>query len=87
METNYPMIEEYYNMVKAMKAEFNSNVFGKEKDGNFKSSVAQISKGMGDDDFYPTIEEKAAMLLYLNKKSFICRWKQKNSCSLLSTFP
>ena len=31
----------------------------------FKGSVAQISKGFGDTDFYPSIEEKAATLLYL----------------------
>lgn len=65
----YPSVEDYYKMVDAMKAEFDSDVFGKEKDGNFKSSVAQISKGMGDDDFYPSIEEKAAMLLYLITKN------------------
>ena len=68
-KTNYPTLEDYYKMVEAMKAEFDSNVFGKEKDENFQSSVTQISKGMGEDDFYPTIEEKAAMLLYLITKN------------------
>lgn len=64
-KTIYPNLGEYYNIVKVMKVEFDSGVFGKEKDENFQSSVTQISKGMGDEDFYPTIEEKAAMLLYL----------------------
>lgn len=68
-KANYPGLEDYYNMVEAMKAEFDSDVFGKEKDENFKSSVTQISKGMGDEDFYPSIEEKAAMLLYLITKN------------------
>jgi prophage maintenance system killer protein len=68
-KTNYPNLEEYYKMVEAMRDEFDSDVFGKEKDENFQSSVAQISKGMGDEDFYPTIEEKAAMLLYLITKN------------------
>jgi len=68
-KTKYPVLEDYYNMVEAMKAEFDSAVFGKEKDQNFQSSVNQISKGMGEDDFYPTIEEKAAMLLYLITKN------------------
>lgn len=68
-KTNYPNINDYYDMVEAMKAEFISDVFGKEKDKNFQSSVTQISKGMGDEDFYPTIEEKAAMLLYLITKN------------------
>lgn len=66
---NYPNLNDYYDMVEAMKAEFDSDVFGKEKDKNFQSSVTQISKGMGDVDFYPTIEEKAAMLLYLITKN------------------
>lgn len=35
------------------------------KDGSFKSSIAQIGKGFGEADFYPSIEEKAASLLYL----------------------
>jgi prophage maintenance system killer protein len=68
-KTIYPNLEDYYNMVEVMKAEFDSDVFGKEKDENFQSSVTQISKGMGDEDFYPTIEEKAAMLLYLITKN------------------
>lgn len=40
-------------------------VFGKEKDWNFESAIGQISKGFGEEDFYPTLEEKAATLLYL----------------------
>lgn len=44
-------------------------IFGKEKDGSFRSAVAQISKGFGDDDFYPSVEEKAATLLYLIVKN------------------
>ena len=30
-----------------------------------KSSINQIAQGFGDSDIYPTLEEKAAMLLYL----------------------
>jgi len=52
-----------------MKAEFDSEIFGKEKDDNFQSSITQRSKGMGAKDFYPTIEEKATMLLYLITKN------------------
>ena len=43
--------------------------FGKEKDKNFESSLTQISKGFGANDFYPTLEEKAATLLYLVVKN------------------
>ena len=85
-ETNYPELKDYYKMVEVMRAEFDSAVFGKEKDDNFQSSVTQISKGMGTQDFYPTIEEKAAMLLYLITKnhSFIDGNKRiAASCFLL----
>ena len=61
----YPDIADYQQIVEIMKADFESDVFGKEKDGSFQSAVIQISKGFGDIDFYPTIEEKAATLLYL----------------------
>lgn len=41
----------------------------KEKDNNFQSSIAQITKGFGETDFYPSLEEKAATLLYLVTKN------------------
>jgi prophage maintenance system killer protein len=62
---NYPSMSEYVELVEKMRAEFNSNVFGKEKDGGFDSAVNQISQGFGNQDAYPSLEEKAAMLLYL----------------------
>jgi prophage maintenance system killer protein len=66
METaNYPTMSEYMELVEKMRAEFNSNVFGKEKDRGFDSAVNQISQGFGKQDAYPSLEEKAAMLLYL----------------------
>ena len=68
-EANYPSIEEYQVLIDQMMAEFESDVFGKEKDGNFQSSIAQIGKGFEAVDFYPTLEEKAAMLLYLVVKN------------------
>jgi len=68
-ETNYPSSEDYYGLVEMMRQEFDSGVFGKEKDQNFQSSIAQIGKGIGEEDFYPSLEEKAAMLLYLITKN------------------
>ena len=59
VDTKYPALEDYYDLVETMRAQFDSDIFGKEKDNNFQSSVTQISKGMGENDFYPTIEEKA----------------------------
>ena len=62
---NYPQHQEYKALIDEMKSEFDSDIFGLEKDQSFQSSIAQISKGFGDLDFYPSVEEKAAMLLYL----------------------
>lgn len=68
-EADYPSLEDYQKLINQMLAEFDSDVFGKEKDQSFQSSVAQIAKGFGEDDFYPTLEEKATMLLYLIVKN------------------
>ena len=62
---DYPSLKDYRQVVERMKADFDSDVFGKEKDDSFPSSIAQIGQGFGDQDFYPTLEEKAATLLYL----------------------
>jgi death-on-curing family protein len=61
----YPAMAEYLNLVNQMRLEFNSDVFGREKDGGFDSAINQIMRGFGEQDVYPSIEEKAAMLLYL----------------------
>ena len=61
----YPVMAEYLNLVNQMRLEFNSDVFGREKDGGFDSAINQIMRGFGEQDVYPSIEEKAAMLLYL----------------------
>lgn len=68
-EADYPSLADYQKLINQMLAEFDSDVFGKEKDKSFQSSVAQIAKGFGEDDFYPTLEEKAATLLYLIVKN------------------
>ncbi len=46
-----------------------SPLFGNEKDDSFKSSIGQIYQTFGGEDLYPSIEEKAAMLLYLVTKN------------------
>lgn len=65
----YPSKSEYQELINEMLDEFDSDVFGKAKDKSFESSLAQIEKGFGDKDFYPTLEEKATMLLYLIVKN------------------
>ena len=47
----------------------NSELFGNEKDDSFKSSLATIYQTFGDVDLYPSIEEKAANLLYFIVKN------------------
>lgn len=68
-KAEYPSMAEYIELVEKMRAEFSSDVFGKEKDGSFDSAVNQIRQGFGEQEAYPTIEEKAAMLLYLVVKN------------------
>lgn len=46
-----------------------SNLFANEKDNSFKSSIGQIYQTFGGVELYPSIEEKAAMLLYLVTKN------------------
>jgi prophage maintenance system killer protein len=68
-KAEYPSMAEYMKLVEKMRAEFNSDVFGKQKDSGFDSSVNQIRQGLGEQDLYPSIEEKASMLLYLVVKN------------------
>lgn len=66
---HYPDSSEYYALIDSMRSEFNSDIFGKEKDGGFDSSINLIRQSFNDQEIYPTIEEKAAMLLYLIVKN------------------
>jgi death-on-curing family protein len=65
----YPSKSQYMELVDQMRSEFNSTVFGKLKDKSFESAIAQIKQAFGKKDAYPSIEEKAAMLLYLIVKN------------------
>jgi prophage maintenance system killer protein len=60
---------EFLSVVELMKKDFGSEIFGMPKDDSFTSSVRQIYQSFGDSECYPTIEEKAAMLLYLIVKN------------------
>lgn len=56
--------------IAALKERFGeSALFGNEKDGSFKSSIGQIYQTFDGNDLYPSVEEKAAMLLYLVTKN------------------
>ena len=60
---------EFLKVINKMKSEFASDVFANPKDESFASSVNQIYQTFGGNDCYPTLEEKAAMLLYLITKN------------------
>ncbi len=56
--------------INALKEKFGgSQWFANEKDDSFKSSIGQIYQTFGCEDLYPSVEEKAAMLLYLVVKN------------------
>lgn len=61
--------DEFLSVVDQMKGQFASSVFAQPKDDSFYSSVAQIYQTFDGDELYPTLEEKAAMLLYLVVKN------------------
>jgi len=46
-----------------------NSLFANEKDESFKSSIATIYQTFDGKELYPSIEEKAAMLLYLVTKN------------------
>ena len=46
-----------------------SALFANEKDDSFRSSIGQIYQTWDGEELYPSIEEKAAMLLYLVVKN------------------
>jgi len=61
--------EECRKVIDGMKFGSESELFGNEKDDSFKSSISAIYQTFGGQDVYPTLEEKAANLLYLITKN------------------
>ena len=56
--------------INALREKFGgSTLFGNEKDDSFHSSIGQIYQTFGGVELYPSVEEKAAMLLYLVTKN------------------
>ena len=53
----------------AKRVHGNSDLFGREKDNSFRSSVSTIYQTFGGQDLYPSIEEKASNLLYFITKN------------------
>ena len=61
--------EECMDVIASMRFGDESDIFGKEKDGSFKGSIGNIYQSFGGQDVYPTLEEKAAHLLYFVTKN------------------
>lgn len=64
------MPEEFMEVVSAMRREFHSELFGRSRDESFDSAINQVYQSFGGEELYPTIEHKAAMLLYLVVKNY-----------------
>ena len=62
--------ENAMSAIGALKDKFGgSQWFANEKDDSFRSSIGQIYQTFAGEDLYPSVEEKAAMLLYLVVKN------------------
>ncbi len=69
-ETFHATYENAMKAIRGLKEKFGeSQWFGNEKDDSFKSSIGQIYQTFGGVELYPSVEEKAAMLLYLVTKN------------------
>lgn len=61
--------EECRQVIDSMKFSSDSDLFGNEKDDSFKGSIGNIYQSFAGQDIYPTLEEKAANLLYFVTKN------------------
>lgn len=69
-ESFHATYENAMEAILALKEKFGgSALFANEKDESFRSSIGQIYQTFGGEELYPSVEEKAAMLLYLVTKN------------------
>lgn len=61
--------EECRKVIDSMRFGKESTLFGNEKDDSFKGSIGAIYQSFGGVEIYPTLEEKAANLLYFLTKN------------------
>lgn len=61
--------EECMEVISHMRFGAESDLFGKEKDDSFRGSIGNIHQSFGGRDLYPSLEEKAAHLLYFITKN------------------
>ncbi len=61
--------DECKDIISKMRFGQESSLFGNEKDDSFKSSISGIYQTFGKEEVYPSLEEKAANLLYFITKN------------------
>ena len=61
--------EECRRVIDQMRFGNESDLFGREKDDSFKGSIGNIYQSFGGQEVYPSLEEKAANLLYFVTKN------------------
>ncbi len=61
--------DECKRVIEKLRFTKESDLFGAEKDDSFKSSIAAIYQGFDGEDIYPSVQEKAANLLYFVVKN------------------
>lgn len=61
--------EECRTLIDSMRFGNDSDLFGHEKDDSFRGSIAAIYQSFGGEELYPSLEEKAASLLYFVTKN------------------
>jgi len=61
--------KECMEVISHMRFGAESDLFGREKDDSFRGSIGNIYQSFGGKDLYPSLEEKAAHLLYFVTKN------------------
>jgi len=68
-KTIFPNYKDYIDFITEMYSDYENGVFAKPKDDSFHSSINQIKQTFNGKELYPSIQEKAANLLYLIVKN------------------
>ena len=61
--------DECINLIHNTMFENRGDLFSIERDDSFKSSISTIYQSFGENDLYPTLEDKASALLYFIVKN------------------
>ena len=75
--------EECRDVIDQLRFNEESDLFGKEKDGSFKGSIGNIYQSFAGQEIYPTLEEKAANLLYFVTKNHKKHWIKKDPFGII----